>query len=355
MIPRSVPTPSTPLDTPSTATPRVVPAWQRALAKGPSQLGELLDRLGLDATRMDADVAAHRAFRLRVPESYVARMRPGDPDDPLLRQVLPIGAEMKTVPGFDHDPLAEAAMSPVPGLLHKYHGRVLLTVTGACAIHCRYCFRRHFPYDEHVRDLGPALAYIAARSDIEEVIWSGGDPLSVRDDRLAALADEVAAIPHVERLRIHTRLPIVLPERVDDALLAWLGQTRLRPVMVVHANHPREIDDAVVAACERLTASGVVMLNQAVLLAGVNDDAEVLVALSRALDRARVLPYYLHLLDRVAGAAHFDVEIGRADRLHDSLRERLPGYLVPRLVREVPGATAKTPVITGASIDARTA
>jgi EF-P beta-lysylation protein EpmB len=231
-----------------------------------------------------------------------------------------------------------------PGVLHKYQGRVLLVATGACAIHCRYCFRQHFPYGESNPLKGhwaQTLAGIAADPSIEEVILSGGDPLTLTDDRLAALAEDLCAVPHVRRLRFHTRLPIVLPERVDEALLGWIGTSALPVTLVLHANHPREIDDAVRAACERLRPGCRFLLNQSVLLAGVNDDADTLAGLSRALYAAGVLPYYLHLPDAVAGTSHFDVSEERGRELIAALRARLPGYLVPRLAREVPGAPGK--------------
>ena len=269
------------------------------------------------------------------------------------------------VTGFTADPLAEAAATAQPGLLRKYRGRALLVVTGACAVHCRYCFRRHFPYAENRPGRGPAggsrddgrggwraaLDALAADPTVEEVILSGGDPLSVADDRLEGLVRAIEAIPHVRRLRVHSRNPIVLPERVDDRLLSWLAppsaepRRRLERVLVVHANHAREIDGAVVAALGRLRSAGVTLLNQSVLLAGVNDSVEALEELSRALFGAGVLPYYLHLLDRVAGAAHFDVPEERARGLVGELAARLSGYLVPKLVREVPGAPAKVPVM----------
>jgi L-lysine 2,3-aminomutase len=296
-------------------------------------------------------------------------MRPGDPDDPLLLQVLPLGREAEPVPGFTADPLGERVASPRPGLLRKYRGRVLLVVTGACAVHCRYCFRRHFPYSES--QLGRPRATVDSAVDsavgsrvgseggsawsgvfdelagdptIREVILSGGDPLTVRDERLEELVRGLEAIPHLERLRIHTRNPVVLPERVDERLLSWLGATRLRTVVVVHANHAREIDDAVRGAFERLREVGATLLNQSVLLARVNDSTDALAELSEALFEAGAMPYYLHLLDRVAGAAHFDVPEERARRLLGELAARLPGYLVPRLVREVPEAPAKVAV-----------
>ncbi len=273
-------------------------------------------------------------------------MRKGDIDDPLLRQVLPLAEEEAEVPGFIGDPVGDLAAAAVPGVLHKYRGRVLLVTTGACAVHCRYCFRRHFPYADSnpsVQQWQGALEYIHGHSDITEVILSGGDPLAFSDSRLADLVEQVAAIPHVKRLRIHTRLPIVLPSRVDKNLLAWLQRTRLQKVVVVHANHANEIDEEVRAAMRKLRDAGTMLLNQSVLLKGVNDSAEELADLSERLFEAGILPYYLHLLDRVQGAAHFEVDRARALWLMQVLRARLPGYLVPRLVREQPGADSKTP------------
>lgn len=324
---------------------RQVPAWQRELARAISDPAELLRELKLDPVLLPAARAAAVRFPLRVPRGFVARMARGDPNDPLLRQVLPLGAELEATPGFVTDPVGDRAAQAAPGVLHKYHGRALLIVTGACAAHCRYCFRREYPYAEAhagVNEWRPALAYLAGDSSIREVILSGGDPLSLSDRRLGALLATLDQIPHLERLRIHSRQPIMLPERVDDGLLALLDQTRLRPVLVIHANHPREIDAAVRAALARLAAAGVTLLNQAVLLRGVNDSAAVLAELSETLFAVRVLPYYLHLLDPVRGVAHFDVNETEASAIMKTLRQRLPGYLAPRLMREQPGQPAKT-------------
>jgi L-lysine 2,3-aminomutase len=288
---------------------------------------------------------AHAAFALRVPQSFVARMRPGDPDDPLLRQVLPLGAETAaSARGYTADPLAERAAMRTSGLLHKYHGRALIITTAACAVHCRYCFRREFPYEAQ-RDDAPrfaaALAAIARDVTLEEIILSGGDPLSLSNARLRALTDQLARIPHVRRLRVHTRTPVVLPDRVDAGLLDWLRTLALPMTLVLHANHARELSDDVAAACARLRGSGVTLLNQSVLLRGVNDDSAVLAELSRRLFECGVLPYYLHLLDRVRGAQHFAVSERRGRRIAAELAARLPGYLVPRLARELPAAPAK--------------
>ena len=345
MITRSgSPRPTTPTSGAPATSP---PAWRLSLAEAVKSTDELLALLGLDPAAVDPSRRAHDDFPLRVPHSFVRRMRRGDPRDPLLLQVLPAGAETRDVPGFTADPLAEGDQTPEPGLVHKSRGRVLLVVTGACAIHCRYCFRRHFPYGEH-QGWGDAwrrsLEYVARDPSLVEVILSGGDPLSAGDDRLAALTEAIGEIPHVRRLRIHTRLPIVLPERVDDRLLTWLAASRLDKVVVLHANHAREIDAEVTTAAARLRDAGALVLNQAVLLRGVNDDVGALLELSEALVAAGILPYYLHLLDRVRGAAHFEVGEEEARRLVDELRARASGYLVPRLVRETPGAASKVPM-----------
>ena len=321
------------------------PAWRQALAEAVTQPAELLALLGL--TEEPAGAAAAHQFGLRVPRGFIARMRPGDRHDPLLMQVLPDAIECRMADDYRTDPLDEAAAMAAPGLLHKYRGRALLTLTGACGIHCRYCFRRHYPYAE-ANPAGQhweqARAYITADQSLHEIILSGGDPLSLPDARLANLVAELAAIPHLRRLRIHSRLPVVLPERITDELLEWLTGTRLRSVLVVHANHPNEIDAEVRAGLHRLGAVGVPVLNQSVLLRGINDDADILCALSEALFEAGALPYYLHQLDKVQGAAHFAVEDTRARALLGEIRARLPGYLVPRLVREQAGEPAKTPL-----------
>ena len=318
--------------------------WQAELASAITSPAELVAELGLDPQLIPAAISAGGLFRLRVPRSYLDRIRPGDPHDPLLQQILPIGAELTSTAGYSPDPLGERTALRAPGLLQKYHGRALLITTSACAIHCRYCFRREFPYAQQTseaRRWSEALDEIARDSSIEEVILSGGDPLSLSDSRLANLTDALQAIPHVRRLRLHTRQPVVLPSRVDAGLAQWLSQLRLPVVFVLHVNHPNEIDADVHAACAQLRESGATLLNQTVLLRGVNDDSGVLAELSRRLFEAGVLPYYLHLLDRVRGAAHFDVPEDRARLIAGQLAARLPGYLVPRLAREIHGAPAK--------------
>jgi L-lysine 2,3-aminomutase len=308
----------------------------------------LIAALGLAPQLLPGARAANGAFALRVPAPFLARIKPGDPDDPLLKQVLPVAAELDERAGYVADPLEESAARRAPGLLQKYSGRALLITTAACAVHCRYCFRREYPYADETADDGgrwtAALAEIAGDASIEEVILSGGDPLSLSDARLRQITDALAAMPHVARVRVHTRQPVVLPARVDSGLCEWLASIRQPVVFVLHVNHPNEIDADVRAACARLRAAGVSLLNQSVLLAGVNDDVETLKRLSGALMDAGVLPYYLHLPDRVRGTAHFDVDEHRAKELVATLAKQLSGYLVPRLVREVPGAPSKTPV-----------
>lgn len=321
--------------------------WQRQLREAVRDPVTLCRRLALGPEWMEGARRGHSLFPVRVPEAYLSRMRRGDPGDPLLRQVLPLGVESDAVAGFSDDPLEERDHTPKPGLIHKYPGRALLIASPTCAINCRYCFRRHFPYADNapsMREWDTTLEYLRHDDSIQEAILSGGDPLASPDRRLAALVRQLEAIPHLKRLRVHTRLPVVIPDRVDDALLEWLGGTRLQKVMVLHINHAREIDDAVVAACERLKAAGVTLLNQSVLLRGVNDDVEALAALSERLFEAGVLPYYLHVLDPVSGAAHFDVPDAEARQLIHALRQRLAGFLMPRLVREIPGERSKTPL-----------
>ncbi|HET9862825.1 MAG TPA: EF-P beta-lysylation protein EpmB [Steroidobacteraceae bacterium] len=322
--------------------------WQRELADAITDPAELLEVLDLPGHLREPAERSARTFGLRVPRSFVARMRRGDAADPLLRQVLPLGAELVETPGYIADPLEEHAARRAPQLLQKYAGRALLVTTEACAVHCRYCFRREYPYSENSQEGGArwsaALAAIAADASLEEIILSGGDPLSLSDARLAQLTDALARMPHVKRLRIHTRQPVVLPSRVDQGLLAWLRGIRLPVVVVLHVNHPHEIDGDVRAACAALRSTGVTLLNQSVLLRGVNDDVETLRRLSAALIDAGVLPYYLHLPDRVRGTAHFDVPEEVARALVDELTRRLSGYLVPRLVREIPGEASKVAV-----------
>lgn len=319
-------------------------AWQAELRDAIRDPRELCQALGLPAELGGAGVAAAGEFACLVPASYLARIERGNPADPLLLQVLPAEIETGEVDGFTPDPVDEASATLTPGLLQKYPGRALLIVTSACPVHCRYCFRRHFPYEEHPAGEAawtPALAALRDDSSIHEVILSGGDPLAATDRRLAALVDELAAIPHLTRLRVHTRMPVMIPSRVTDELVDLLTATRLTPIMVLHANHANELDAEVAAATDRLRRAGVMLLNQAVLLRGVNDTVDAQCALSERLIEIGVAPYYLHQLDRVRGAAHFEVPVERGREIVAELRRRLPGYAVPRYVQEQPGELHK--------------
>ena len=321
--------------------------WQRELARAFTRVEALLEFLGLPPSAGVEVLPAGGDFPLLVPRGFAALMRPGDPNDPLLRQVLPLAAELRSVEGFGTDPLDEQHARTAAGLLRKYAGRALLMPTGGCAVHCRYCFRRHFPYaDLPARAaLDAPLAALEEARDISEVILSGGDPLLLDDAALAHLLGRLAEIGHLKRVRVHTRLPVVLPERVTPTLCRLLTPQRQRTLLVIHANHPAELGEAAADALARLRGAGVPLLNQSVLLRGINDAVGTLAALSERLFDCGVLPYYLHQLDPVAGAAHFAVDDARARRIAAALRRELPGYLTPLLVREAPGAQHKLPLL----------
>lgn len=323
----------------------IVRPWQHVLREAFTRPAELLDYLEIPSDLPVLDFERLRHFPLRVPRGFADRMRKADPHDPLFLQVWPSTAEALPAPGFVRDAVGDLDADLGDGVIHKYHGRALLITTGACAVHCRYCFRRHFPYSDSLAARNhwqPALERLAADSSIDEAILSGGDPLSLSDERLAELFEGLARIPHLRRLRIHSRQPIVLPERVDTGLLKILAAVPMDKVMVLHANHANELDASVGRACADLRGAGMTLLNQSVLLRGVNDAVDALRALHARLFSFGVLPYYLHVMDRVEGAAHFDVPEDRARELMRELSACSPGYLVPRLAREVPGEDAKT-------------
>lgn len=323
-----------------------IPEWKRELAAAFTRPEELLEALALDLDLLPAARAAAAGFRLLVPQGFAALMDKGNPRDPLLRQVLPLGEELAEQAGFLPDPVGDGAAVRAPGLLRKYRGRALLVATAACAIHCRYCFRRHWRGASvaTARNRALAVTHLTADPSIAEVILSGGDPLMLDDPALADLIRHLEAIPHLNRLRLHTRLPVVLPSRVTPELCRIIAGGRLTALVVIHANHARELGEEARVALRRLRAAGIGLLNQAVLLRGVNDCADALADLSEALFASGVLPYYLHLLDKVTGAAHFEVAPTAARALMEELRTGLPGYLVPRLVREEAGRPYKTPL-----------
>lgn len=318
--------------------------WQQELKEAIRCPVELLSFLGLEPDQTDLRALASRDFPMLVPRPFATKMRHGDRRDPLLLQVLPSPEELRNPTGYSKDPLQEALKNPVPGLIHKYHGRVLLIAAPGCAVNCRYCFRRHFEYSANSPSQShwpQTLRYIAADSSISEVILSGGDPLLLSDSLLEEFIERISAIGHVRRLRIHTRLPVVLPTRLTQQLASILGQSRLQCVMVIHCNHANEIDEQLASSLKEAAGSGVTLLNQSVLLRGINDSAEVLATLSETLFSAGVMPYYLHLLDHVSGAAHFDVPRSRALEIYEELLGQCSGYLVPRLVRECPSTASK--------------
>lgn len=319
--------------------------WNRSLAKAvrdPVELMRLLDLTHLSDRFSDQ---AASEFPLLVPHSFLQRMQRGNPADPLLRQVLPLDDEMQPTPGFVVDAVADASFRTAPGLLHKYQGRALMIAAGSCAVNCRYCFRRHYPYGDEPRrldDWEPALEQLQNDTSISELLLSGGDPLMLTDHRLADLMERLESIPHLKRLRVHTRLPIVLPDRVTETLCSLLTGSRLTPIVVVHSNHAAEVVAECAEALRQLVRSGITVLNQAVLLKGVNDSVDALAELSESLINLGVMPYYLHQLDRVVGTAHFEVNPETGRQLVSQLRARLPGYAVPRYVQEVPGEAHKT-------------
>jgi EF-P beta-lysylation protein EpmB len=323
---------------------RTEPSWHQSLSNAirtPEQLAEYLD---IDQTDLRFENELDRDFPMLVPREFADRMEKGNPKDPLLLQVLPQADEAKTDDGYGFDPIDETAATVVPGVLHKYHGRVLLVVTGACPIHCRYCFRRHFPYSDSTAggpELASAIAYIDSKPEITEVILSGGEPLMLSDSVLKEIIQRLGQIKHLQRLRIHSRMPITLPARINQELGESMAASRLKIAFVIHCNHPNELDQSVRQAINTLSSNGISILNQSVLLRGVNDNIEMLQELSEKLFSYGILPYYLHMLDRVSGAMHFEVEKSKAKAIHRKLQNLLPGYLVPKLVYEKAGAESK--------------
>ena len=321
--------------------------WLQQLTEVVTEPDELLKLLNLEhLPALQAGTGARRLFALRVPRAFIRKMEKGNPQDPLLLQVITQQEEFISTPGYSIDPLEEQ-QNAVPGLLHKYRNRALLLVKGGCAVNCRYCFRRHFPYQDNQgnkRNWQAALDYIRHHPELDEIIFSGGDPLMAKDHELDWLISELEAIPHILRLRIHSRLPVVIPDRITPGLCQRLSQTRLQVIMVTHINHANEIDPALTEAMARLKRAGVLLLNQGVLLKGINDSAATLAALSNALFNAGILPYYLHVLDKVQGAAHFYVSDEEARKIMRELLAMISGYLVPKLAREIGGEPSKTPL-----------
>lgn len=326
----------------------ISPDWKVQLSQAVTSIDQLLSCLDLTTEQLATSQQAASQFALKVPQPFIQRMEPGNPRDPLLLQVLPVAAEMVPSPDYNQDPLEESKHNPIPGIVHKYANRLLLVISPACAINCRYCFRRHFPYAENrqsKQQWQTALEYIRSDKTINEVIYSGGDPLAANDSFLGWLTTEIAEIAHIKRLRIHTRLPVVIPARIDRGFLNWATATRLKPIVVLHINHTNEIDAEVASAIKKLIDAGMQVLNQSVLLRGVNDSALTLAELSERLFDCGASPYYLHLCDPVAGAQHFDLDESIAKQIYGELQCLLPGFLVPKLVREIPNRQSKTLII----------
>ena len=323
-------------------------SWQEILANSVRDSTQLCHLLKIDKQMLPENHPLLRHFPVRVPQPFLDRIEKGNPDDPLLLQIFPAMDEATEVPGYIKDPLHEADSNPNPGILHKYEGRALLIATSSCAVHCRYCFRRHFPYSDNPRGKKgweESLEYIRADDSIREIIFSGGDPLTLPDSYLGWFLDTLNTITHITRIRFHTRLPIMIPQRITQSLCDILAKSRFRTILVLHSNHASEMDDHVDEACPKLSSSGVILLNQTVLLKNINDNGKTLAALSERLFATGVMPYYLHLLDHVTGAAHFAVNEKDATSIHEELQSMLPGYLVPKLVREEHGKASKTVIM----------
>ena len=322
--------------------------WKAELSHCVSSIDDLLNQLGLNANNLSATEQAAIDFPIKVPQPFVQLMEYGNPNDPLLKQVLPISSELAIDSNFSTDPVDETNYNPVPGIVHKYHNRVLMIISPNCAINCRYCFRRHFPYDENRQSKQQwleALDYLKTKPEINEVIYSGGDPLAANDNFLRWLTAAIESISHIKRLRIHSRLPVVIPARIDEPLINWLGHTRLKPTFVLHINHANEISTDLSQGVDRLKQAGISVLNQSVLLKGINDSSDQLITLSEKLFDAGIMPYYLHMLDPVQGASHFDVSKKHAVEIFHQIQSELPGFLTPKLVQERAGENSKTLIL----------
>lgn len=321
-----------------------VSEWKRILRKNFTDWETLADFLELDEEQRK-EIFRKPRFALSLPMRLVSKIKKGTLDDPLLKQFLPMAAENTSVDGFISDPIGDKAFRRGSKMLQKYDGRVLLVCTSACAMHCRYCFRQNFDYEVEDKTFVEEIEMISQDRSLREVILSGGDPLSLSDSVLRSLLCRISAVPHVNRIRFHSRFPIGIPERIDDPFLQMIQEIPQQVWFVIHSNHPRELDREVLSRLQTLQQLGVVVLSQSVLLRGVNDDVETLKELCETLVDHGILPYYLHQLDRVKGAAHFEVSEAEGIHLIEQLGALLPGFAVPKYVREVPGEPCKTPIV----------
>lgn len=321
--------------------------WKSALRNTINTPQQLAQAISLSQEAYKGLMHATELFPLKIPISVLSRIQENHLDDPVLRQYLPTEKEMQEHPDYQIDPVGDLNASPLPGIIHKYQSRALIITSQVCAVHCRYCFRRHFPYQDMQltsKHQEKIIAYLRENPALNEIILSGGDPLSLDDEKLYELIQALESVSHIKTLRIHSRLPIVIPSRVTDRLLDILKNSRFKTVMVLHCNHANEIDEDVESACLKLKQHTDALLNQSVLLRSINDSADVLAELSYRLFDCGVIPYYLHLFDKVQNAAHFDISAKQATIIVDNLRKKLPGYLVPKLVTEIAGEPCKTPV-----------
>ncbi|WP_425641739.1 EF-P beta-lysylation protein EpmB [Marinomonas gallaica] len=321
------------------------PHWSTELAQAIKSPAELMPLLGLSEQTLPPAAQAMTSFKMLVPRPFVGRMEYGNVNDPLLRQVLADDIEMLPSAGYSKDPLEEGNHNPQKAIVHKYERRILVITTGTCAVNCRYCFRRHFPYGDNQlaqKEWDSVIDYLTQHPEVNEVILSGGDPLMLKDSQLGPHIEKLNALPQLKRLRIHSRLPIVIPSRINHELLGWINNSRLDIILVLHSNHANEIDQSVAEKVALLKQAGVTVLNQGVLLKGVNDSVEAQVDLSERLFSAGILPYYMFTFDPIEGGAHFDLSVSFAQRLMGQVAEKLPGYLMPKLAKEIPGQPAKT-------------
>jgi len=319
--------------------------WQIELSQCITDMASLIEFLDLPADWVKKNTLAQSVFQLKVPRPYLNRINKQDPNDPLLLQILPLSQELIDTKGYTQDPLAEKQYNPIPGVLHKYTSRILVTTAGACSINCRYCFRRHFPYENNAVNTDHwdhIKKYLHQHPHVNEVILSGGDPLLLKDSQILNIYQSISQVPSIKRIRIHTRLPIAIPQRITDKLVAAVTSCDVKPIIVIHCNHPQEIDNDVAQALNLLYQAGICVLNQTVLLKGINDHSQTLVGLSEKLFECNVMPYYLHALDKVQNTSHFDIPISQAQSIHGQLKAILPGFLVPKLVKEDPHQSNKT-------------
>lgn len=320
-----------------------VTLWKTILRKNFTSISALADFLELSFEQR-SQLIQNPNFPLNLPLRLAQKMAKGTLDDPLFKQFVPLQKELIETSFFKADPVCDKSFLKQKKLLKKYEGRVLLLCTSACAMHCRYCFRQNFPYETDEKSFHEELKWIEKHLSVHEVILSGGDPLSLSDEKLEKILLPLASMSHIHRIRFHTRFPIAIPERIDKGFLKLIKQLPQQLYFVIHCNHPKELDAEVFNCLKSLQKTGSVVLNQSVLLKGVNDKLDTLVELSRQLINGGVIPYYLHQLDQVKGAAHFEVPVAKGRLLIKKMTQLLSGYAIPKYVKEIAGELNKTPL-----------